>query len=120
MLSRPAASLLTVLFSKPSRAASWPWAMPCAASSSVSARASEADTAGDPAETALPGTALPGAALPGTALPGTALPGTALPGTALPGTAPAGAAPATWSSPAGREPAGTAPGLSMRSSSPRS
>ncbi len=54
--------------------------MPCAASSSVSARASEADTAGGPAGVALPGTALPGTALPGTALPGTALPGTALSG----------------------------------------
>jgi hypothetical protein len=47
--SRPAASLLTVLFSRPSRVASWPCAIPRAASSSIRARASEAETAGNAA-----------------------------------------------------------------------
>src|ERR1035441_928313 len=44
--SRPAARRLTVLFSRPSRLASWPWAMPRAATSSTRALASDADTPG--------------------------------------------------------------------------
>jgi hypothetical protein len=46
--SSPAARRLTVLFSRPSRVASWPWAMPRAATSSMSALASDADTTGPP------------------------------------------------------------------------